>query len=172
MLIDKYLKHFDFNEIHDIFVHEKPQQVYRVVKGLNLRDSSIVRLLFSIRGLPGGALMDLTRIGFILLDESPGKELVLGLVTQPWKYRPELLKVHPEEFHTFNENGYVKVAWNICLSECEDKNTRVYTETRVYCTNDEARRKFSLYWLFIAPFSGLIRVIMLNLIRRESETQR
>ena len=35
--------------------------------------------------------------------------------------------------------------------------SRLSTETRVKATNEQARRRFRLYWLAIGPFSALIR---------------
>jgi hypothetical protein len=43
------------------------------------------------------------------------------------------------------------------------------TETRVLCTDDEARRRFSLYWRLVGPFSALIRRVLLRRIKREAE---
>jgi hypothetical protein len=47
--------------------------------------------------------------------------------------------------------------------------TRLATETRVLCLDDESRRRFRLYWLFIGPFSGLIRRKILRSIKHEAE---
>jgi hypothetical protein len=35
--------------------------------------------------------------------------------------------------------------------------------------DDESRRRFRLYWLFIGPFSGLIRRKILRSIKHEAE---
>jgi hypothetical protein len=43
------------------------------------------------------------------------------------------------------------------------------TETRVASTDESARRKFSIYWRAIGPFSGLIRKILLRQIKGAAE---
>ena len=49
--------------------------------------------------------------------------------------------------------------------------SRVETETRVVCTDDDARRQFSRYWWLIGRFSALIRRVMLGDIKRSAESQ-
>jgi hypothetical protein len=43
------------------------------------------------------------------------------------------------------------------------------TETRIKCLDNESRRSFGFYWMFIQPFSGLIRMEMLRAIKRKAE---
>jgi hypothetical protein len=35
------------------------------------------------------------------------------------------------------------------------------------CLDESSRRRFRRYWLFIRPFSGLIRMEMLRVIRQQ-----
>jgi hypothetical protein len=43
------------------------------------------------------------------------------------------------------------------------------TETRVACGDAASRAKFRVYWTFVRPFSGLIRIVMLRAVRRAAE---
>ncbi|HXT21641.1 MAG TPA: hypothetical protein VN923_12895, partial [Thermoanaerobaculia bacterium] len=47
--------------------------------------------------------------------------------------------------------------------------TRVTTETRVFATDDHARRRFAAYWRTIYPGSALIRRMWLRAIRARAE---
>jgi hypothetical protein len=49
---------------------------------------------------------------------------------------------------------------------------RVSTETRIHLTDDRARRRFGRYWLLIGPFSALLRLTMLQAIKRRAEASR
>jgi hypothetical protein len=46
----------------------------------------------------------------------------------------------------------------------------VATETRIVCTDEASRRAFLRYWRVIRPFSGLIRLEMLRLLRNAAES--
>ncbi len=110
----------------------------------------------------------LTRFGFVLLGEDPGRELVFGLVGRFWRADGGLRPVSAPEFAKFAEPGYAKAAWNL-LVEAEGAHRSVLsTETRVLCLGREARRRFLLYWRLIEPFSGLIRVALLRGVRRQA----
>lgn len=171
MLIDKYLKDFHFNEVHTTTIAAPRDFIYPIVEQVDLTESRIIEVLFAMRGLPKQArnLKGFVDAGFILLEEKPDEELVLGLVSQPWKYNVDFRSVAPDEFPAFSEKDYVKIVWNFYLAPISKNRTRISTETRIFCTNRKAKLRFSLYWLVISRFSGLIRMIMLNLIKREAE---
>lgn len=171
MLLDKYLKDFHFNEIHSTTISASCEHIYPIVDQVDLTDSQTIELLFTIRGLPKQArsIQEFINSGFIFLDEKPDEELVLGLVSQPWKYNVSFQSMSPDEFRSFSEKDYVKVAWNFHLSPIGKNRTHISTETRIFCTDKKAKLKFSFYWFLISLFSGLIRIIMLNLIKREAE---
>jgi hypothetical protein len=80
--------------------------------------------------------------------------------------------VHPieaDEFAGFDTPGFAKGAWNFVVSERPARGSKVETETRVACTDDDARHRFSRYWWRIGPFSALIRRVMLREIKRDAE---
>jgi len=52
----------------------------------------------------------------------------------------------------------------------EGPATRLTTETRIKCLDEDSRSRFGWYWAFIRPFSGLIRMEMLRAIKRKAET--
>jgi hypothetical protein len=67
------------------------------------------------------------------------------------------------------EDGCVKAAWNIRIEEGANGTCEVSTETRIVYFGRAARHRFRLYWTFIRPFSGAIRIGLLRGIRRRAE---
>ena len=168
MLIDKYLPKWDVSEYHQISIDLPPQQAYQAVKALDLGRSRLIRVLFTLRGLPHEdpmTLEALTSIGFVVLEEVPPAEIVLGLVGQFWRMRRGVHRVEATEFLSFADPGFVKAAWNFRVQRVANGSI-VSTETRVVATDAQARRSFRRYWFFVRPFSGLIRREALRLIKR------
>lgn len=184
MLIDHHLPHADFAERHALRVHAPPERAYAAARALDLGRSPLVRALFALRSLPGvfarrgvpgerglGITMDaLLRNGFVLLDERPPHEFVLGLAGRFWTPTGGIERIHPAEFAAFDRPGMAVAAWNFTILPT-DEGSLVATETRVRCTDDAARRSFRRYWRVVRPFSGLIRMEALRAIRRAAQAR-
>lgn len=166
MLIENALSRFHHREYHEIQVEGDRDSIYQAIRTLDLSGSWLLRLLFALRGLPPSAIRieTIQEMGFILLDETAGEELLLGLVGQFWKVRGGIRHLSPEAYYAFEEAGYAKVAWNFAQKEVAPRVFSVSTETRVYCTDAETNKQFTRYWRLIRPFSGLTRRIMLKTI--------
>lgn len=183
MLIDEFLPVYDAIERHQIDIHSSAERVYAVARKLDLSGSAWVRWLFRLRGLPllffshpksrqeslALTLEGLLKNGFILLDESPPVEIVLGLVGKFWTSSGCIQRLDKVEFLHFATPNYAKAAWNFFLSPQLEGVTRLFTETRVLCLDEISRRRFRFYWAFIRPFSGLIRMEALRVIKRQAE---
>ena len=171
MLIDDYAPEYDVASRHHIDVKASLEAVYAAARKLDLRRSTLIRILFSLRGLPTRRL-DLEgflSMGFVLLDEVPQQELVLGLIGQFWTARGALQRFEPAAFHAFNQPGYAKAAWTFYLVPQEEGCVRLITETRVQCTDAAGLRRFRRYWRLVGPFSGFIRKEMLRVIKQTAE---
>lgn len=180
MLIDRFLPTYDVIEHHETTVDAPVDVTYRVVRDFDLARSPIVLALLTLRGLPHlftGAVKPSRRLGldeviatgFVLLTEEPGREMVLGVVGQFWQLKSRIHRIDPSEFTGFDSPGYAKAAWNFVVSERAGGGSTVVTETRVACTDAESRRKFSVYWRLVGPFSALIRRLLLRGIKRDAE---
>ena len=180
MLIDEFLPHYDVVEHHAVDVDAPVDEAYRAVKELDLARSPIVLALLFARGLPHlftGAvkpkrrlrLDDIIESGFVVLAEEPDRELVLGIVGKFWQLSSGVHRIEPDQFTGFDEPEFAKAAWNFVVVERAGGGSTVTTETRIACTDGEARRKFGWYWRLIGPFSALIRRIMLRDIKRSAE---
>jgi hypothetical protein len=181
VLIDRFLPKYDVVEHHQVHVDAPVEHTYGAVKDLDLAQSPVVLALLALRGLPtlftGAAklsrrlgLKEIMQAGFVVLAEEPNRELVLGVVGKFWHLSSGIHRIAPDEFIGFDAPGFAKSAWNFVVSERAGGGSTVVTETRVLCTDDDARRKFGLYWRLVGPFSALIRRVLLGNIKRDAES--
>lgn len=170
MLIDEFLSEYDFVEKHDISIHAGAADIYRAANEVDFSESFIIRWLLRLRGLSGTkvTLQSMKRSRFEILGETLNKEMVIGLVGRFWTLQGDLKKIDAESFKEFDTTGYAKAVWNFSLLP-DGAYTRLSTETRIKCLDAESRRSFGWYWMFIQPFSGLIRMEMLRAIKLRAE---
>ena len=109
-------------------------------------------------------LDDFVRTGFVLLDERPGEEIVVGLVRRLGRLRGGVAGVEAETFASFDQPGYGKAAMNFRVEARGPSSALVSTETRGLATDESARRAFARYWRVVGPFSALIRRQMLAVV--------
>jgi hypothetical protein len=113
-------------------------------------------------------VLDLIGNGFFLVDEQPGREIVLGTIGRFWKLRGgKTSGATAEDLEYPPPAGAAAAVWNFRVARYAH-GTRIHTETRVRCADDDARRSFRRYWRIVGPFSALIRRRMLESIKREA----
>jgi len=147
---------------------------------MDLMDSAAVRAIFRGRELLMGAtptesrepqplIDEVLALGWGVLAQEPGREMVLGAVTQPWKAEVHFRGLPPDEFASFDTPGFAKIAWTIRAESLGPVTSRFYTETRVATTDPDARRRFRRYWTMVSPGVRLIRRESLRLVRSGAE---
>jgi hypothetical protein len=150
---------------------------------MSLAASPVVRAIFRGRELlmrssvperaaeqPSRSLLDeVLSIGWGVLAQEPGREIVLGAVTQPWKSHVKFRALPPDEFAAFDTPGFAKIAWTIRAEPLGFATSRFFTETRVATTDPEARKRFRRYWTLVSPGVRLIRRESLRLVRADAE---
>ena len=152
---------YHHRELHSIAVEAPAERALAAAKETRLEELPVVRALFRLRGLrkaPSGALWDAMRATSFV----PHGENTLVAVGKPWRPRGGMLVV--EDFAAFDEPGYAKMAVDLRYVD-----GRLVTETRVFLTSRDARRRFRAYWLVIRPFSGLTRRSWLRAAKRRAE---
>jgi hypothetical protein len=109
--------------------------------------------------------------GFVLLDDAPGQEIVIGAVGAFWQMAPETLPRlrGAADFAAFRTPGSAKVAANFAIGEDGPGWSRLTTETRIFAPDPVARRAFGAYWRVIYPGSSLIRHSWLEAVRERAE---
>jgi len=164
-LTNKYLSDYDYNEIHSIIVNNNLENCYHATMNLDLSKSKIINFLFRLRGLPFSKtkLSELTQnLRFTLLEESKYTGFIYGF----WaKSKVEWIN-NKKEFINGGKDYRVKSIWSFQFIEKNENECEIITETRVKCLTKKSKILFSIYWFFVKPFSGLVRIEMLKLIKQ------
>lgn len=179
-LLDRFIPEPEVLEHHQIAIHAPADVVLATAKEMELLKSPVVRAIIRARELalggepdarlhPAGLLAQMISIGWVVLSERAGREVVLGAVTQPWDAKPVFRSIPADQFREFAEPGYVKIAWTLRADPIDHEHSIFHTETRVCTTDTDARDRFRTYWSFVAPGVELIRLAMLRPLRRSAE---
>ena len=179
-LLDRFMRRCEVSERHRARVHAPADIALAAAFETDLMQSGIVRAIFRAREIVLGAdhdrttgrrgLIDqMTSLGWGVLAHEPGREIVVGAVTQPWKSNVVFRAVPPESFAEFNEPGYVKIAWTLRADQIGSCESIFRTETRVTTTDDDARARFRCYWARFSAGIVLIRRFSLMQVKREAE---
>ncbi|HKY50967.1 MAG TPA: hypothetical protein VJP45_06905, partial [Candidatus Limnocylindria bacterium] len=108
-----------------------------------------------------------TRTTFLTLADGP-REIVVGTVVIAPRGAPR--PSTPAEFVALSTRaGYALATMNFATLPRADGTCTVSTETRVYATDESARRRFARYWRVINLGSAFIRVMWLRAIKRRAE---
>ncbi len=166
-----HLPEYDYADRYERRIqHPANDRLLHAIRHLDFSASLSVRTLFILRGMPlRFCKMDAMLNGeeFTLIEEHPGQELVAaGIVS------PRLRSVRMDDARDFREYAEphgMKIAWNFYIEPDGPDAARVSTETRVQCLGPVMKRRFGIYWFFIRPFSGWIRLEMLRLLARSVE---
>lgn len=179
-LLDGFMPNYEVAERHRIFVNAPAEATFAAACDLDFEDSHIVRAVFKGRelllgakagpdALPRGLLAQTKALGWGLLAEVPGREVVMGAVTQPWLADVVFRALPPGEFASFHDPGYVKIAWTLRADRVGERKSIFRTETRVLACGPVPRAKFRKYWAFLSPGILLIRLAMLRPLKHEAE---
>jgi hypothetical protein len=178
--LDRFMPVYDVAERHHIRIAAPADVAFAAACEANLNDSAIVRAIFKSRELilgshaeqatqPRGLLALTTSLGWGVLAEIPGREVVMGAVTQPWKANVVFRKIAPELFAAFDEPDYVKITWTLRADPISASTSVFRTETRALATDASARRAFKRYWSVFSPGIVVIRWMMLWPLKAEAE---
>ncbi len=169
-LIDDFMPVFDAVERHALTIAAPPLRVYAAITKTDFARSGPIRWLLALRGLGAARFMlgDITTRGFVQLGERPGREMAFGIAGRFWTPSGGRVMLDAECFRHFDRAGHAKAVWDFRVAEAASHSTLLTTETRIWCADGRARRRFALYWMLVRPFSGLIRILMLRAVAREA----
>jgi hypothetical protein len=172
MLLQKYLPEYTYAEKHSVSINASAEKVFALADQLDFSGSLAIRFLFRLRGLPSRMLRKegLNRNRFVELGKIQNQEIIIGLIGQFWKPTGNLQIFQATEFTAFSHPDFLKAVWNFTLTPESHSSVLLETETRIFCPNERTRIKFSRYWFFIRPFSGLIRKEILRSIKKKAES--
>ncbi len=171
---------FDVVERFKLPIAAPAKQTFTAACNLDLLEPRFIRAIFRIRRMALGSQEQESRRrlglvnqakawGWNALAEQPGREIVFGAATQPWIANPVFRGIAPEEFRTFQEPGFVKIAWTLRADPTGKRSSVATTETRAVATDEAARAMFRWYWALVSPGTALIRLIALRRVKRELE---
>jgi hypothetical protein len=181
-LLDRFLPDPEVDEYHHFRVQAPAAVTFAAAKQMDLQASPVVKAIFWLRAVPAllrgepfrpqgsrGIVEETLALGFGVLAEVPGREIVVGTCTQPWHEHVKFRALPPEDFAAFDQPGYVKIVWTLEAQPLGPNRSRFVTRTRAAATDQASRRRFRLYW---APMSAgiiLIRYASLPMLKREAE---
>jgi hypothetical protein len=196
-LLDLYMPEYEIAERHHIHVAAPAEITFAAACEMNMSQPAIVRAIFKTRELALGCaasaarrefstccqtssqqeetpqqkelLAEMKALGWGVLAEIPGREIVLGTATQPWVVKTVFRAMAPDEFAAFREPGYVKIVFTLRADPVRPSESVVRTETRVETTDLVAQAKFRRYWSLVSPGVSLIRRTLLRNVRVEAE---
>jgi hypothetical protein len=179
-LLDRFIPSPEVVEHHRVQIAAPPEIVLSTARSLELMNQRLVRVIIKARELALGGKPDARRhpaalipqmqsIGWVILAERAGREIVLGAVTRPWDAAPVFRSIPPSEFTAFREPGYVKIAWTLRAEPLDHGESMFHTETRVATTDADTRKRFRSYWSYVAPGVELIRLAMLRPLKKAAE---
>lgn len=177
-LVDRHMPEFEVAEYHEAVIEAPPAIAWRAVERLDLERSPVIRAIFRareilLRSTPTERLTtpmidQLKAIGYTVLEEDPGREIVLGTVTQPWFADVVFRPIPRDDYAAFNKPDFVKIVVSFAVDSLGPREARFRSETRVKTTDGDARRKFRRYWAFLSPGIILIRHEALGVVKRDA----
>ena len=178
--LDRFMPVYDIVERHDIEVDAPAEVVMGAAKEQVLERIPLIRAIFAARQLAMGAeapVRELPRplvaqvlaLGWGVLAEIPGREIVIGAVTRPWEANVVFEEVPPDAFAAFDGPGYVKIIWTLRADPLDGGRAIFRTETRAVATDPDARRRFRRYWSLASPGIWLIRRLSLRPLKAVAE---
>lgn len=171
---------YEVAERHTIRVTAPAKITFDAATNFDLQNSKIINGLFRTRKfilggqrskpvLPQPLIPWAEALGWGVLAQIPGREVVMGSVTKPWEPNVVFRALPTGEFADFNKPGYVKIIWTLRADSVGATESIARTDTRVTTTDPGARAKFRLYWAFLSPGILLIRRVALAMIKKEAE---
>lgn len=172
--LDQVSPEYDFKEQHAIKVRSDQNSLFKIALAFKLRDDPLIRFFLSLR-FPARRLKasDATDMfdfeDFIVLREIPSKEIIRGLLGTFDSSNTSPVMRSPSDFIHFTRPGFYKVFVSIMVTSITKGECLLTTETRIKCTDRKTKRIFLPYWICIRWVSGILRLRMLNHIKKISE---
>ena len=178
--LDRFIPVYEVVERHHVRVAAPAHVTVAAARDQDLASSPLVRAIFKVRELTLGAtpddrtrprgLLALTQsLGWGVLAEVPGREIVVGAVAKPWEANVTFRAIRPDDFESFCEPDYVKIVWTLRADPVNPSESIYRTETRVLTTDAASRAKFRRYWAISSPGISMIRWLSLAPLKREAE---
>jgi hypothetical protein len=189
LLIDRQLPRFQARTFSALVVDASTERTYQAIRALDPdqvgQTVPFMQLMVRLRDLPArlgraprraiqpvseALTSEQYRQAFLLIDEEPGTEFVIGMIGKFMS--PTQMEFHrfdPPQFAGFGEPGYGKVATSFLVLPYGSGRSVLCTETRTATTDPASARRFRRYWAVIGPFAGYIMRHWLTLAKQHAE---
>jgi hypothetical protein len=178
--LDRFMPRYDIAERHQIQVDASADTTLEAAGAIDLMQAPLARAIFRAREAllgtapdgaehPRGLIAFTKSIGWGVLADEPGRELVMGAITRPWEADVVFTPLPPAEFAAFDQPGYVKIVWTLRADPLGSTASVFRTETRAVATDAVARARFRRYWSLLSPGIIIIRRAMLRPLKAEAE---
>lgn len=189
-ILDSLLPDFSFNEYHEVSIQASPEKIKQVLQVIGVKDIPAARLLMKIRGIAdeevdlsdrasnnsvGSDTISTPDFNFFVVapDEWITVMILKSVIVSNNANKPAPPEISTlEQFVSFNEPGYVKVAVNFRFNRITDKETMLTTETRNNGITRKDNRTFGYYWRIIYPGSAIIRRVWLDTVKKKAHEMR
>lgn len=179
-LLDRFMPVYDIVERHRIYVAAPADVTLSAACEIDLQQSLVSQAIFRARELllgsqpdtrahPRGLLAWTKSLGWGLLADVPGREIVMGAVTKPWEADVVFRALPPDAFAAFDDPGFVKIVWTLRADPISATESIFRSETRAVATDPTAWAKFRRYWSLLSPGIIIIRWMLLQPIKAEAE---
>ena len=179
-LLDRFMPAYDVVERHHIRIAAPAAVTLAAAGDVDMQASGLIQTIIKARETilgaapdtrprPRGLLAEMQFLGWGVLADVPGREVVVGAVTRPWEANVTFRALPPDQFAAFDEPGYVKIAWTLRAEPIGPAESLLRTETRAVATDHAAREKFRTYWSFLSPGIVLIRWALLRPVKIDAE---
>jgi hypothetical protein len=166
MSLNFFLPDYFLREVHHLALRSSPKETYQAICDFDMSGVPWINGLFRLRTVLDKkkstsshlTLRDAYRNGgFILLDEIPDQQLIVGAIGKIWRPAIAFKKVDSFDYANFHQPGFAKVAWSL---KCEPRiagGTFCSFEVRVGATDSISAAKMRSCYSLIGPFSRAIR---------------
>ena len=179
-LLEEFIPLYDIVERHHVRISAPADVTLDTARQMDIMRPPVSRAIFKARewivgatpdekARPRGLLAFMQSIGWGVLADIPGREVVVGAVTKPWEANVIFRPLRAGEFAAFAEPGFVKIVWTLRADPIDATHSMFRTETRARATDAVARRKFRRYWSLVSPGIVAIRIALLAPLKKDAE---
>ncbi|HVA26841.1 MAG TPA: NAD(P)H-dependent oxidoreductase [Candidatus Baltobacteraceae bacterium] len=181
-LLDRVMPRYEVGVHHEVEIRAAVDVAFEAMQHTDFEQSLVVKALLrareiilgaahETRAMPSGLTDQLAAIGWSVIAEDPGRELVFGTVTQPWQPNPVFRPLASAEFAAFDRPGFAKIAFSLRVDPLSPGVAKARTETRVQTTDPLSRARFRRYWALLSPGIDLVRIVLLQQLKAEAESR-
>ena len=170
--IARHMPDYRYRDAYEVGTDAEPALVWALLRSTDLRAIPTLRVYLETWEAPGRlasafggdfhrpAIVTIDTLaaagGFGLLEEIPGKSLVLGYIGQPWDASAPRPPFTRDSFARFRTPGYVRSSVSIEVVPRTGGGSRAIVEWRTSPTDTAAMREFGRYWTVRKPLTHII----------------